>query len=153
MAQLIDAITAIRNIRGESQLPPSKQFDAELHAPEAVLDVLRPNTVHIERLGNVRVTLRPTGSQKPPQAATSIVGALEAVVSLVGLIDWSKERERLARDKTKLAGELDKVEKKLQNRAFTDKAPPSVVEEQQSRRSELKMQLEKLDKSLAEIPG
>jgi valyl-tRNA synthetase len=59
----------------------------------------------------------------------------------------------LSRDKTKLAVELDKVEKKLSNPAFTDKAPPEVVEEQRSRRQELKTQLEKVDKSLAEIPA
>ncbi|MCC6810722.1 MAG: valine--tRNA ligase [Deltaproteobacteria bacterium] len=153
VALLIDAITAIRNIRGENQLAPSKSFAAEVHADKAILDVLQAHTAQIDRLANVTVTLKTAGSPKPPQAAVSMVNKIEGVVSLVGLIDWSKERERIGRDITKLEAELDRVTKKLANAAFTDKAPADVVAKEREKADEMAVQLKKLQTALAQIPS
>ncbi len=150
---LIDAITAIRNIRGESKLPPSKTFAAELHADDETRAVLEPLVHHIERLAMVKpVALKAPGSAKPPQAATSLVGKIEAVVSLEGLIDWSKERERLTRDAGKLRTELERVAKKLGTPSFVERAPPEVIAKEREKAAELQSQIAKLDDSLARIP-
>jgi valyl-tRNA synthetase len=150
---LIDAITALRNIRGENQLAPSKQFPAEIHSDQQVLSVLAPHTAHIERLANVTLSLKPAGSTKPPQAAVSMVNKIEGVVSLVGLIDWNKERERLGNDLKKIDQELARIEGKLSNPAFVDKAPAAVVAKEREKVDELKAQQAKIKASIAQIPA
>ena len=152
VALLIDALTALRNIRGENQLAPSKSFPAEIHGEQALLDVLAPHVAQIDRLANVTATLKPLGSPKPPQAAVSMVNKLEGVVSLVGLIDWSKERERITREIGKLNADIDRTEKKLSNPAFADKAPPAVVAQERERQREWQVQLGKLQAALAQVP-
>jgi valyl-tRNA synthetase len=154
VAVLIDAITAIRNIRGENKLAPSKQFPAELHGDAEALALLQPLLLHVERLAMVSpVALRPSGSAKPSHAATSVVGKVEGVVSLEGLIDWSKERERLTRDVSKLRLELERVEKKLGTASFVERAPAEVLAKEKEKAAEIGAQIAKIDASLAQIPA
>jgi valyl-tRNA synthetase len=59
------------------------------------------------------------------------------VLPLAGVIDAAAERGRLGKEIGKLAGEIDKIDKKLSNPAFLAKADPEVVEDQRERRAEV----------------
>jgi valyl-tRNA synthetase len=153
VALLIDALTAIRNIRGEQQLPPSKMFPAEIHADPMTLAVLQEHVIDIERLAMVKpVSFKPSGSPKPEFAAVSLVGKVEGVVSLEGLIDWAKEAERLKREQTKLNGEADRLRAKLGNEGFLARAPADVIAKDKEKLAETDLQIAKLDAAIAKIP-
>ncbi len=52
---------------------------------------------------------------------------------LLELVDVEKELERLNKEKSKLQGEIERVEKKLANERFVSKAPAEVVEEEKAK--------------------
>ncbi len=52
---------------------------------------------------------------------------------LLELVDVEKELERLNKEKAKLQGEIERVEKKLANERFVSKAPAEVVEEEKAK--------------------
>ena len=56
-----------------------------------------------------------------------------AFIPLEQLVDLDKERARLNKEKERLAGEIERAEKKLQNERFVSKAPANVVEEERNK--------------------
>ncbi len=70
---------------------------------------------------------------------------------LEGLIDFDAERGRLGRELQKVEKEIGKVESKLSNPSFAERAPAEVLEEQrqrladwQAKRGQINEALEKL---------
>ncbi|MCG3169634.1 MAG: Valine--tRNA ligase [Pseudomonadales bacterium] len=134
---LQQVIVAVRNIRGELGIPPGKPLDllARNGTPE-----------DHRRLGEHRALLhalaRLASSEtiddaEAPPAATQIVGQLELLVPLAGLIDIAAERERLGRESAKLGQEVERLAVRLGNEGFTAKAPPAVVERERARLAEI----------------
>ena len=73
------------------------------------------------------------------------------ILPLADVIDIAQERERLKREIAKLAGEIEKIERKLSNEQFTAKAPPEVVEEQRERKAEAEQAHAKLAEALKRV--
>jgi valyl-tRNA synthetase len=93
-----------------------------------------------------------------PDAATMPEGALQAVVGeatyvmpVAGFIDLAKERARLAKEMARLDAEALKLERKLGDPNFRDRAPPEVVAEQEERRADAVRARDKLQQALARI--
>jgi len=134
---LQQVIVAVRNIRGELGIAPGKAL--QLLVRNGTADDHR-------RLGEHRVLLHALarlagsawidGAEAPP-AATQVVGQLELLVPLAGLIDVAAERERLTREAGKLEQEIERLDARLANTGFTAKAPPPVVERERARLAEL----------------
>lgn len=61
---------------------------------------------------------------------------------LLDLVDREKELDRLNKEKAKLEGEIDRVDKKLSNERFTAKAPADVVEAEKAKGEKYKEMLE-----------
>lgn len=64
----------------------------------------------------------------PENAVSVVVKGGELFMPLLDLVDKEKELERLNKEKTKLEGEITRIEKKLSNAGFVTKAPEAVVE-------------------------
>ena len=152
MALLTAVITGIRNIRGEMNLPPSLQLTAEVQIPEAparqTIEAHRDIIADMARLKNF--TVAPPG-EKPKAAATAVVDSCAIYVSLEGVIDFDKERQRLEKELGKLAAELKSVSKKLNNEDFLEKAPPAVVEKSRERQESLNERQQKLTANLERL--
>ncbi|HEY6334711.1 MAG TPA: hypothetical protein VI113_02380, partial [Alphaproteobacteria bacterium] len=69
------------------------------------------------------------------------------------VIDVEKERARLSKETARLAGEIEKLEKKLGNPDFIARAPEDVVEEQRERCQEAKAQHAHLSEALERLIG
>ena len=63
----------------------------------------------------------------------------------------TKETERLTKEKAKLESEIKRVEGKLSNKGFTEKAPAAVVEEERQKGEKYKAMLEKVLESLKNL--
>jgi valyl-tRNA synthetase len=70
---------------------------------------------------------------------------------LEGIIDFSKESQRLEKEMSKLAKELTTVSKKLENAGFLSKAPNDVVEQVKTKHSRLQEKQQKLQSNLDRI--
>ena len=77
-----------------------------------------------------------------PPAASQLIGHLELMVPMAGLIDVAAERVRLEKMRSKYLAEIEGVTRKLGNPGFADKAPPEVVQREQDRLTEARIQLE-----------
>jgi valyl-tRNA synthetase len=152
IALLVETITALRNIRGEHQLAPSKKLKAVIHTDKAACARLAKNQNDILRLAmleSVAFSDQPVAPQK--ETATSVVGAIQAVVSLEGLIDYAKEAERLRKEIGKMTTERERIRGKLANEGFVARAPAEVIAKEKEKVAELEAQLAKLTSSLAAL--
>ena len=70
---------------------------------------------------------------------------------LAELVDLEKEKARIEKELKKNRAELDKLEAKLGNPGFVNKAPAHVVEAEQDRAEKLRALLAKLEESAASM--
>ena len=148
MNWLIELITNIRSVRAEMNIPPSKK------APLLMLaDTLDPRlAAYAEVLSPMaRVDGVETANEAPKGALQTVVDGVTFAIPLDGLIDKGAEQARLTKEAEKAQAEIDKIDKKLSNKAFTDKAPEKVVNLQKERREGYVAELEKLKEALANL--
>jgi valyl-tRNA synthetase len=145
-AQLVfDSATVTRNLRAEYQVPSNRKA-------RLILDPLEERDFSVfGRLVNAEpLEIRPKFVAPPnlPFALTSI-GSI--YLPLEGLIDLDSERERLLKEVSKFQRELTKVQSKLSNASFRERAPQSVVEEHQQRERDFLSRLAQLEARLRTI--
>jgi valyl-tRNA synthetase len=75
----------------------------------------------------------------------------ELFVPLAGLVDFEKERGRVARELERAQADLEKLTRKLSNEGFLAKAAADVVEKDRARAAELGGTVAKLTAQLAEL--
>jgi valyl-tRNA synthetase len=134
MEELQDIILAIRKLRGELKIAEIKPITILIHTPTKKLkDSLTRNAGCIRTLGNVRslALIDDVNIQGP--AATAFLGATSLILPLDGVVDVERERERLKRELEKTEQHIIKCRQKLNNVAFLEKAPESVVQSEKSR--------------------
>ncbi|MBN2207583.1 MAG: valine--tRNA ligase, partial [Candidatus Aminicenantes bacterium] len=132
-------------------LPPGKKLDAVVRAAGRGADVLRrmePVVVHLAGLASLRVG---ADVQKPAAAVVQVLSGAE--IYLTGLVDPAKERERLTAQRSKLADESRKIEAKLANPGFVERAPAEVVAKERRRLADLSAQIAQVDANLKALGG
>jgi valyl-tRNA synthetase len=86
-----------------------------------------------------------------PGAVQIVLDEATFVLPLADVIDLSKERARLEKEIGRIAGDIDKLDKKLANEKFLAKAPADVIEEQRERMAEAERSRAKLHEALERI--
>ncbi len=152
MAFLQDFIGAVRAIRSEMNVPPTRKAPVLVTGLTAQQEaLLRENEEYVFRLAGVE-KLDILGELKAlKQAASAVVRGAELFVPLEGLIDLKKERERLAREVERLENLLSQVTRKLANPNFVSRAPKEVVEKERLKQQAYRIDLEKVKKNLASL--
>ena len=127
-------VGAVRNIRGEQDIAPSKRITVLLQAGDAE-DFRRQQqfALLLDALAKPETMTWIAPNVEPPPSAIQIVGALKILVPLAGLIDKSAELERLDKEIAKLDKEVQRVNGKLANPAFVANAPPEVVDKERAK--------------------
>ena len=127
-------ITAIRNIRGEMNVPPSKALNIILKNlgadDQRRLDDNRQFLTKLAKLESIQVL---GSGEEAPMAATQLIGDMELLVPMAGLIDKDAELGRLDKELAKLEKDIQRLAGKLGNPGFVDKAPAAVVEKEQDK--------------------
>jgi len=134
MSYIIDAIRAIRNVRAEMNVPPSRKAKLLGFVSEEAKPAFEAGTIYFEKLASAsELNIIASKNEVPENAVSVVTTSAEIFIPLLDLVDKDKEIERLNREKTKLISEIDRVEKKLNNEKFTNKAPKEVVEEERAK--------------------
>jgi valyl-tRNA synthetase len=145
IAWLKAVILGVRNIRGEMNISPAVEIPLLLRNGDAE-DRRRSldNTAFLKKLAKISaIDWLETGADAP-LAATQLAGNIELLVPMAGLIDKDAELARLNREIDKLAKELEKLETKLGNAVFTDRAPADVVAKEREKATALQTALGQL---------
>ena len=152
MNLLIELISAIRNIRGEMNISPSKALAAVVQTQDAKVNALveqqQELIINLARLTDLEVNQK---AKKPKSSATAVIGNATIFVPLEGIIDFNLEAQRLDKEINKLAKELATVTKKLENENFLNKAPQDVVEQVKTKHEHLQEKQQKLEAHLNRI--
>lgn len=122
-------VTGIRNIRGEMNIPPSLSLAVSIQSQEELeRGTIRKYQDIIMNLAALESLVVEAPGKRPKATATAIVKGASVFVSLEGIIDFTREIDRLEKEIRKTANELAAVSKKLRNEDFLGKAPADVVQ-------------------------
>jgi valyl-tRNA synthetase len=132
MEWVVQAISAIRALRAEMNVPPAARVPLLIKDAEPVAaQRIERHREHFVRLARVE-RFEPVESL-PPGGVQAVVEGATLILALGEVVDLPKERERLGKEIGKLDAELAKIGAKLVNANFLAKAKPEVVEEQRER--------------------
>ena len=145
-------ITVIRNIRGEMRIPPGKALDVYLHNGKDIdRERLAANHNFMCRLAKLERITWLNAEDSAPASATGLVGDMEILVPMAGLIDKDAEIERLGKEIDKLRKEVARGEGKLRNPNFVDKAPDEVVAKEREKLDDHRSQQARLEEQMEKI--
>jgi valyl-tRNA synthetase len=152
MAYVQSVIEAVRTIRGEMSIPPSREIALLMTAGDAhpAAEVLRYEG-YMMRLARVTSLSIIEPGLRPPLSATAVVEGEEIFVPLEGVIDLDIERNRLRREIDRVSEMLKGIGAKLGNPAFTEKAPGEVVRKEREKQAAFEANLAKLSRSLGQL--
>jgi len=145
MRWVMQFIDGVRQIRSGMDIAPSRTLTVLLQNAAAT-DVLylERNVHYLTRLAGVAKPRVQGAGEAAPIAAVALVGQLEILVPMAGLIDPAAELERLAKRVRKVESDIAKLEAKLSNEDFARNAPAEVVAKDQTRLAELRTELAQL---------
>ncbi|AKL41181.1 TPA: valine--tRNA ligase [Serratia marcescens] len=145
-------IIAVRNIRAEMNIAPSKALAVLLRNCSADAQRrVQENQSFIARLARLEsIALLPAGD-KGPVSVTKLVDGAELLIPMAGFIDKDAEIARLAKEMGKLDAEIASIEGKLANEGFVARAPEAVVAKERDRLAACKEGKVKLQEQQATI--
>ena len=145
-------ILGIRQIKGEMNIAPGKPVPVLLsQASVSDKEWAEKHRAYLDFLARTEsIEVLPEGDEGP-ESATALVGEMKLLIPLSGLIDRDAELARLEKELGKLKAEADRVENKLSNPNFVDKAPEAVVQKKRDKLAEAKSAMAKLEEQAERI--
>ena len=135
MEQLVEIIKSVRQSRQEVNTPISKAIPIYIQAKDDnIKATLEANANYIDRFCHPSELVIETDIDIPEKAMTSVTTAGDVVLPLEGLIDMDKEIARLEKELDKWQKELDRVNGKLANENFVNKAPEKIINEERQKK-------------------
>ncbi|GAB3294998.1 valine--tRNA ligase [Pseudidiomarina andamanensis] len=152
MEWLKQVIVAVRNIRGEMNLSPSKPLPVLFkNADDVARKRLEQNTNFLSALAKLESVTFLGANDEAPASATALVGRMEIHIPMAGLIDTAAELARLDKAIEKAQKEFDLFTRKLSNENFVSKAPADVIEKERAKQAEAEETLQQLKQQRAKI--
>jgi valyl-tRNA synthetase len=151
MGLVIEIITAIRNIRGEMNVPPGEQIEVILRLKDEEDEKrIQRNQLFIQNLAKVKKLVIGKEIGKPSFSAFAQVQDVEIFVPM-GRSRMEEEARRLQKEILKIEKDIVFVNKKLSNEQFLSKAPTEVVQEEKEKAFQYQAVRGKLEESLKRI--
>ncbi|KAJ0345354.1 hypothetical protein COL154_013961, partial [Colletotrichum chrysophilum] len=150
MEWVMNFITGIRSIRSQMNIAPKKPLPVLLKdASELDQTRLQNNRDFISRLANLESIELLQG--EAPAAATALVGKMEILIPLEGLIDKDAEIARLNKEISKIEKIIKQSSGKVSNENYVAKAPADVVAKEREKLAELEQAMQQLQQQLAAL--
>ena len=135
----------LRQIRGEMKISMAKRIDIILQNASAEdLRRLADNAPLLNKLAKLESVRVLEAGEEAPMSATALVGDMQVLVPMAGLIDKDAELARLDKEIARLDGEVKRVGGKLANEGFVAKAPAEVLDKERAKLAEAEQALGKM---------
>ncbi|MGI2037081.1 valine--tRNA ligase [Shewanella frigidimarina] len=145
-------IVAVRNIRAELNIAPSKPLNALLRGVSYEDRIrLEANQTFFASLAKLETMTILAEGETAPMSSTQLVGNMELLIPMAGLIDVGAEVARIDKQLEKLAQEIARIEGKLSNQGFVAKAPAAVIDKERAKMTDLTRDIEKLNEQKVEL--
>ncbi len=152
MRWVMDFILAVRQIRGEMDIAPSRRVEVLLAgAAGATLERIERTRQWLERLAGIGSLGALAAGAAEPESAIAVLGEMRILLPMAGLIDVGAETQRLEKRIGKLNQELGKTRAKLGNESFVGNAPAAVVLQERGRLAEFEAELGQLTQQLERV--
>ena len=153
---LIGTIRTIRNLRAEAEIKPSAKVKAILQSDSdrerSLLEAGQSYILDLARVEDLAVVAT-VETSATEQAIAGVVGTIQVIVSLVGVVDIGQLVAKLERTLAKLEGAINSTQGRLNNEGYIKKAPPEVVATARAELEESLKQQEILKARLAQLQG
>jgi len=152
LEQIQSVVTAVRSVRAELNVHPTKKSDLYIRVNDAAFaELLQSHIKYFRSLAKVENLYAGVDIKKPPVSASAIISGAEIFVPLAGLIDIDVEKKRLEKELSGLRNLLEKISKKLANPDFLANAPDEVINKEKAKKDDYQERIEKLNKNLEQI--
>ena len=152
MKVLQNAIVELRTLKAENQIPLKKKITLLVKCGEKEKKAIRGHRVYFEVLANVKNLEFRDEFPEGQMMLKGVAGSIEMAIPLEeGLVDFEKEKQRLEKELARIKAEIDKIESRLGNGSFVERAPRQVVKETKSRLEALRDRNKRLRENLAQI--
>ncbi len=152
MNWVMEFILGIRRIRGEMNIPPGKLLPILLeNGTDQDRSFLSRNEPLLFGIGRIESVVWLGEKEKAPESAIALVHHLKILIPFSGLIEKEAELTRIEKEMQKRNKDLARIEGKLNNPKFIEKAPTSVIEKEQSRLDEIHLALASLAEQAEKI--
>ena len=150
MGIVMNAIRAIRNLRTQMNVAPSKKAKTVIVTDNEAL--CEGTQSYFEKLASASETvITADKSGLGDGFVNAVTEGAEIYIPLGELVDKEKELERLTKEKEKLESEIKRVESKLSNAGFVAKAPQKLVDEEKEKGEKYKDMLQKVLESIEKL--
>ena len=140
-----EVVVAIRTIRSELNVPPTKKINASIAIKnaedESLFHSLKSMIMDLTNLEELKVEIN---LEKPEQSAVGICKNCVVYIPLGDLVDSKEEILKLNKRLKDIEGFIDGIKTKLKNKAFTDKAPEKIVNHEKSKLDDFIIEREKI---------
>jgi valyl-tRNA synthetase len=152
MEKVMAVINAIRNIRGEMEVPPSREIAVILSCGSLEsLSLMRHNEGAITSLARVADLAIGRDIEKPEDASIQVAGDVQIFVPLKGVVNVEEEEKRLGKEIARIGKDIDFLATKLGNPSFVERAPAEVVAREQDKLAEFSDKRRLLEESLVKL--
>jgi valyl-tRNA synthetase len=150
---VMDTIRTIRNLRSEAEIKPGLPIEVILQTENPVeKNSLIAGQNYIQDLAKVaHLTITPTLETEPAQTFVGVVGSVQVLVLLSGVVDVGALRAKIEKSLAKLSADQKSVAARLGNPGFTNNAPPEVVQGAQAALAETEKQIQILSDRLRRL--
>jgi valyl-tRNA synthetase len=151
MDWVVRIISQVRALRSEMNVSPGAKIPMLLKdAGDVSISRLQTHNNLIRTLARLQ-SAEPLSGDVPKGAVQDIIDEATIVLPLADIIDITSEQARLEKEIARLEMEINKHDKKLANKGFTDKAPAAVVQTERQRRAEEAATLVKVSEALERL--
>ncbi len=152
MGLLMAVTTAVRTIRSQFNVPPGLKVKAVASGSDKdAREALAGSSAYVAHLARLEALSVEANGGKPRHAATAVVQGLSIYVPLEGLIDFEKEKARLAKELEKMGKDIASLSNKLANEAFVSRAPKEEVDRVRATLSDAELKKRQLSDALRSL--
>ncbi len=145
-------IVGIRNIRGEMNISPASNINVLLtRGSEQDKNNLATNQQFLIKLAKLESVSWLDDPESAPPSSMQVVGDMEVLVPMAGLIDVDAELARLGKELDKQEKEIGRLSGKLGNTKFVDNAPLEVVAKEKEKLSNAQTTLNQLQDQVSKL--
>ena len=149
---VMNFILGVRRIRGEMNIAPSKPLPVLLQNGSIIdQSYLSNSSVYLQRLGRLESITWLSNNDTTPESAIALVGELKILIPIAGLIDKDAELIRLDKEIQKIKNDLPRIQGKLSNPTFINKAPAEVIDKENAKLTDLLSNLHNLEQQQIKI--
>ena len=145
MKLIVEVATALRNLRGEMNVPPGKKIDAIFRGDSSELAIIQSDMAVLKLLAKVENLEISENGDTPENCAKAVAGKLEIFIPMAGLVDLEAEKSRLAKEIEKIKKLIQNTQGKLSNENFISRAPEEVVNTEREKLAKYREKLTKLE--------